>query len=177
MSQRNKGLLGGIILIALGVGFLLLQLYPELFQGWFSWPLIMIVAGGGFLLGAILNKQGDLAVPGCIVGGIGCILYWQSTTGNWESWAYIWTLIPGFVGLGILISGIIDGNSSETATPGLLLLGGSIIAFAIFGGLFGLNLDIARYWPVILIILGIAGIISAFVRKSDDEDSDSNSQN
>jgi hypothetical protein len=43
-----------------------------------------------------------MAVAACIIGGIGGILYWQSYTGDWASWAYVWTLIPGFSGIGII---------------------------------------------------------------------------
>lgn len=67
----------------------------------FIWPMWVIGAGAlVFLIGLITGNPG-MAIPASIVAGIGGILYYQETTGNFSSWSYMWTLIPGFVGNGV----------------------------------------------------------------------------
>ena len=35
------------------------------------------------------------------------------------------------------------------------LIGGSLVAFGIFGGMFGLDIELLRFWPVLLIAVGV----------------------
>lgn len=156
--NRRRGIVGGIILILLGLLFLASELFPQTFNFW-EWPFIIIGLGGVFLLWAILAGTGGLAVPGAILAGLGSIFYYQTVTGDWESWTYIWALIPGFVGLGVIISGIIDGNFKEAFSGGLVLLAISGILFFAFGSAFGLEHDLVRYWPVLLIVLGVIALL------------------
>ncbi len=164
MENRNSGLIGGIILILIGIGFLIVQFLPDVFAGWFQWPLLVIAVGFIFLVAAVLSREGGLAVPGAIVGGIGLILYYQNTSGDWSSWSYIWTLIPGFVGIGILLAGLIDGDISDNLSGGLILVSASALGFIIFGGAFNLGWNVWRYWPVILIVVGLIAIVQAIVK-------------
>ena len=159
--MNNKaGIIVGVILILLGLLFLAAQIAPDYFQFW-DWPVIIIGLGGVFLVWAILSRTGGLAVPGSILAGIGGILYYQNLTGDWQSWAYIWALIPGFVGIGIIISGIIDQNYKEAFSGGLILLLISATLFFAFGAAFGIQTDIIQYWPVLLIALGVIAIFRA----------------
>jgi hypothetical protein len=109
MDQRRRSNIAiGIVLLIIGVVFLVIQMVPSINEWYeenieFSWPVIIIGIGVLlFVLGLIIRAPG-MAVPACVVGGIGCILYWQNVTGNWESWSYVWALIPGFVGVGVLL--------------------------------------------------------------------------
>lgn len=146
----------GLALILLGAWFLAVQFVPEL--GAYvepTWPLIIVGVGLILLVMAVLAGVPGLAVPACIVGGIGGLLYWQNATGNWESWAYAWTLIPGFVGVGALLSGLMGGETREGAREGAWLILISLILFAVFGSLFGALGILGRYWPALLILLGL----------------------
>ena len=140
------------------------EIWPELFQFW-DWPFFIIGLGGVFILWAIVTKTGGLAVPGTILAGIGGILYYQSLTNDWASWSYIWGLIPGFVGIGVILSGIIDGNYKEAFTGGLTLLLISGVLFFAFGEFFGLYAEITRYWPVLLVLLGVIALVRAVFSK------------
>ena len=120
MNKRTR-IAGGVILILLGLLFLGRSLFPEYFQFW-EWPFLIIGLGIVFLIWAVISGNGGLAVPAAILSGIGGILYYQNATGDWASWAYIWALIPGFVGVGIIISGIIDHNFKDLITGGLIML-------------------------------------------------------
>lgn len=159
MSKRSRSnFVVGWILILMGIVLLASQLIPEL-KSWleldYAWPLIVVAVGVFlFILGLITGAPG-MAVPACIVGGIGGILYWQNATGNWTSWSYLWTLIPGFVGVGIIISGVLSGEIRSSMREGFTTILTSAFLFIIFwlflgGSAFGLE-----YWPVLLIIFGL----------------------
>jgi hypothetical protein len=160
--NKRAGITGGIILILLGVLFLASEIYPQVFSFW-DWPFIIIGLGGVFLLWGILGGVGGLAVPGSILAGIGGILYYQNFTGDWESWSYIWALIPGFVGVGIILGGIIDGKFKEAVSSGLVLILISAILLFAFGAAFGLDPNITMYWPVLLVILGVVSLVKAIL--------------
>ena len=103
-SSQRSALGGGLILILIGALLLLGQLVPGIWSwvGEASWPLIIVGAGLLLLIIGVLASAPGMAIPACIVGGIGLLLYWQNRTGNWESWAYAWALIaPLSVGVGL----------------------------------------------------------------------------
>ena len=163
MEQR-KGLVGGVMLILLGGFFLVAQLMPELF-GYVFWPFILVGIGGIFLLSALLTRSGGLAIPGCILLGLGGIFYYQTMTNDWASWSYIWTLIPGFVGVGVIIAGLLSRSGPRFDTGGLVLMAISAMGFLLFGGMFGLNLEVGVLWPIFLIGIGVLTLFSAIFRK------------
>jgi len=105
-----------------------------------------------------------MAVPACIVGGIGCLLYWQNATGNWESWAYAWTLIPGFLGVGILLAGLLEGRLRQSLDSGIFFIVISLVMFAIFGSFLGGLQIFGLYWPVLLILFGLWMLVRTLFR-------------
>ncbi len=171
MSQRKKSnLTSGLVLILLGAVLLALQVFPGLgawFNITFAWPMIIIFVALGLLVIGLLTGEPDMAIPACIVGGIGGILYFQATgVLTWQSWAYMWTLIPGFVGVGILIAGLLNWKRNQIG-EGLESILTSAVLFTIFGSLFG---DIFGYFPIkfylpfALIALGVFMFIRALIR-------------
>jgi hypothetical protein len=152
--MKRENVVWGIILILLGLGFLVFQFFPDLF-GAFSWPWILLIIGGVFIIAGLVGRIGGLMIPGTILLGLGGIFLYQEQTGNWESWAYIWTLIPGFVGLGMFLGGLFDQELGKARGAAFILMIVSAILFAIFGGFFGLEPGILRFWPVALILFGL----------------------
>jgi LiaI-LiaF-like transmembrane region len=156
-ANRRGGLVGGLLLILLGGAFLAAQLIPGS-RSWFnaedSWPLIVIGIGVLLVVLAIALRTSPLAIPGCIVAGIGCMLYYQNATGNWGSWAYAWTLIPAFVGLGVLVSGLLEGQPMRSLTTGVWMILISLVAFVIFGSFLGMG-RFSAYWPLLLVLGGL----------------------
>lgn len=169
-SRTRRNIASGTLLILLGLLFLAYQLVPEQFT-WLQidldWPLI-IVGVGLFLLvfGLIVGAPG-MAVPACIVGGIGGLLYWQNLTGRWETWSFAWALIPGFVGVGIILTGLLGGGKLRESIEGggwLIII--SLVLFAIFGSFLGGLGLFGSYWPVLLIVLGLIVLVrSLFSRR------------
>jgi len=171
VSNRKKSkMTSGLVLILLGIVLLALQVFPGLsawFNFTFTWPMIIIFVGLGIFIIGLLSGEPDMAIPACIVGGIGGILYLQ-TTGvlTWQSWAYMWTLIPGFVGLGILIAGLLNGKRKQIG-EGLESILSSAVLFTIFGSLFGDLLGyfpLKLYLPFALIALGVIMFIRALIQ-------------
>ena len=167
--QKQSSIVIGLILILAGVLFLVLQAFPELaaqIDLANQWPLIIVGIGVLLLLGAIFGTP-PLAVPGSIVTGIGLLLLYQNTTENWESWAFAWTLIPGFVGLGIMLMGALDPGQREQIGGGFRLMLISLALFLVFGGFFG---AFGQYWPVLLIIGGVLLLFRGRFRRDEETD-------
>ena len=151
-----------------GMFFVLVQTYVlEVTGSAADAGLVMGIIGLGalFLLWAAVGGIGGLAVPATIMAGIGGILYYQNLTGDWDSWSYIWALIPGFVGVGVLLSGLIDGKFKSTLDGGVTLVIISAILFFIFGTTFGLDYNLSQYWPVLLILLGLISLVRVLFRR------------
>lgn len=169
-KERRSDLVFGIIMLLIGAWFLLAQfnLVPglnKIMNVQYQWPLIVIGVGVFlFLLGLLVRAPG-MSVPACIVGGIGGILYYCNSTGNWGTWSFLWTLIPGFVGIGVLLSTLLGGNERGGYREGLRLILVSAILFIIFVMIFSGQVFFLKYWPVLVILAGIWIIIQAFVRR------------
>lgn len=165
--QKRSGLAAGILLILLGAWFLAMQLVPG-WRQWISpdltWPLIVVGVGIGMFLLALLTAAPGMAVPAAIVAGIGGILYWQNSTGNWASWAYAWTLIPGFVGVGVILAALLGEGGTRAVSKGAESILVSLVLFAIFGSFFGGWTLFGAYWPVLLIALGLVMLLRALLR-------------
>jgi hypothetical protein len=166
MKMRSN-IAGGLVLILIGAAFLLAQLRPGLFD-WLdpaqNWPLIIIGVGVLLLVIGLLTGVPAMAVPASIVGGVGGLLYWQNITGNWESWAYAWALIPGFVGVGIVISGLLSGQARQALRDGGRTILVSLVLLAIFGSFLGPRDFAAPVWPILLIAAGVIFLLQAILR-------------
>ena len=165
--KARSGLAAGILLVLVGLVFLAVQLVP----GWqsllrldFTWPLIIVAAGVGLLLIGLLTGTPGMAVPACIVAGIGGILYWQNATGQWMSWSYAWALIPGFAGVGTILAALLGEGGWRSVSRGAETILVSLVMFAVFGSLFGGLALFGPFWPVLLIVVGLVMLVRAFLR-------------
>lgn len=167
MSRTRSNIVLGLILVLSGAYLLAAQFIPELkFWQYINIPWAAWIVGLGiflFILG-LLTGNPDMAVPATIVAGIGGILWYQSVTGDWTSWSYLWALIPGFVGVGMLLAGVLGGKLRENLSGALWLIVISTVMVTIFGFLFGSGL-IETYWPVALIAVGLLTLIQPFIRR------------
>src|SRR4030043_733226 len=169
-KERRSDFVFGTLLIIIGGWFLAAQfdLVPglkDIMNIEYQWPLIVIGIGIFlFFLGLLLRIPG-MSVPACIVGGIGGLLYWTNSNQNWEAWAYLWTLIPGFVGIGIILTTLLGGQEKNGYREGLKLILISAILFVIFVMLFSGQDQFLKYWPILVIIGGIWIIIQTIFRK------------
>ena len=171
--MRNRGsLYVGILLLAFGGVFLLAQLSSTLMGplnihlGWGRlWPLIILLVGVAFLVPILIwwnerHKIIGLAVPGTIITVNGLILLYQALSGDWSSWAYLWTLEPISVGLGLLAMYAL-GLKDRGLLIGAAIVGGiGLFFFVIFSSLFGGWLKFLV--PVVLIVVGLVLLMRGF---------------
>ena len=169
MNRENRSrLFAGLLLILVGAWFLIARFVPQ-WRAWLdielSWPLIVVCVGAGLLvLGLLVNAPG-MAVPACIVAGIGGLLYWQNATGNWESWSYAWALIPGFVGVGVILNGLLEGKFRIALWEGIRLILISLVLFMIFASFLGGVNWFGNYWPILVILLGLWLMIRPLLKR------------
>jgi hypothetical protein len=168
MRNRTQLILG-IVLILLGGWLVATKQIPQLGSWWshnYVWPMWVIGAGALiFIMGMLLGTPG-MAVPACIVAGVGGILYYQNSTNNFSSWSYLWTLIPGFVGVGSILAGLLGDNTRYNLSRGINALVTSAVLFLIFASLLGgLSLLGSYGLPVILILLGVYIIVRGIMRR------------
>ncbi len=164
----NKGRIStAIIFIGVGLWYLAVALSPALKEFAYSdvtWPIQIIAFGLLFYVAAVLGWVPSLFIPGTIITGIGGLLYYQNLTGDWGSWSYAWALIPGFVGVGLILFGVF-GRKVGAIIGGLWNIVISLIMFSIFGAAFGNIVNVDKIWPVALILLGLFILVGAFRRK------------
>lgn len=86
-------------------------------------------------------------------------------TGNWQSWAYLWALIPGFVGIGIIIAGILSGEWRTSLREGLNVILVSLFLLVIFWLFLGGSGIGWEYWPILLIIFGLWILVRQLFRR------------
>jgi len=167
-KEKRSTIMIGILLILLGGWFLAIQFLPEL-KDWIEvengWPLIIIGVGLFLLLLGLLLRAPGMAVPACIVGGIGGILYWQNATNNFESWTFTWALIPGFVGVGVILARLLGDDNQEGYRGGFRLILISLVLFVGFYLFLGGQGVLREYWPVLIILLGLWIFVRALLRK------------
>lgn len=158
LNNRNQRLGTALVL-----GGLLLLLF-RFFSWTFAWPLVILGPGLALLLAAALGGRAvsALFVPGSVVTTLGSIFLVQNATGYFESWAYVWALIPASVGVGLLLFGRRTENT-ELVAQGRRLAGifASVFVIAavffeafIFGDLFGTWL-FRTALPLLLIAAGV----------------------
>lgn len=170
LTETNRGRIGtAIILIGLGLALFVIQFVPGLQELVFNgnnWFLIIIGVGVLFLIAALLTWTPGLMVPAALISGVGAIFTWQTATGNFESWAYIWTLFPGFVGVGVFLMNLMQGNFRQAVTAGgwLVLISG--VMFLIFGSFLGGLGLLGQYWPLLLILIGVLILVQGFFRRA-----------
>ncbi len=163
IERSNAPLVGGSLLVGFGLLALLSQVFRNVINWSYLWPLSIIIFGALFFAGMFAGGRqvSGLAVPGAIISGIGLLMLYQNLASHWESWAYAWTLIILFVGVGIYIMGAYARNEGQKHA-GLKLIRLGFILFVIFGAFFEILFSMDRslgvrslLFPALLILLGV----------------------
>ncbi|MBM3152294.1 MAG: hypothetical protein FJZ96_08875 [Chloroflexi bacterium] len=178
MTKNNRTQLAlGLILILVAAWLVAIRIRPDL-DDWvtanFDWPFWVIGSGAILLLIGLLSGAPGMAVPASITAGVGGILYYQNASGDWDSWSYMWALIPGFIGIGSILTGILGEDTRRNLRHGLNAIITSVILFLVFATIFG-GLDILgvykEYWMAGLLgLLGIWFIVRGLLRSRPKEE-------
>jgi hypothetical protein len=169
MDESKRGTMAaGIILVALGAVFFALNLIPGIVAAK-TWPLVLVVLGIGFCLPALIwpNQRQSLAglfIPGCILIVLGGIFLFNTFTGIWSVWAIAWMLIPGSVGLGLVLGAWIGKWDKSVTQVGMWMLVLSLALFALFASMFG-NIVVKSIGAGLLVVTGLVLLIRSLIRK------------
>ena len=168
MRRNRTNLFLGLLLVLIGIWLVVSRQVPAI-QNWlddnFAWPMWTIGAGVLVLFIGLITGAPGMAVPASIIAGIGGILYYQNATGDWDSWSYMWALIPGFVGVGTILAGLLGDNTRHNLARGFNLVVISAAVFLIFAYFFGGLSILGEYGPAaILIALGVYILLRGLFR-------------
>ena len=164
-DSRGSIVVGGI-LVVIGAIFLFVNVFRVNFGD--VWPVIFFIIGAGFYLPVLLMPRerrnlAGLLIPGTILFGLGAIFFYNILADNWGSWAYIWTLIPAAVGLGLLLAARVGDWGGDTMKVGFWMFvistGVCLILAAFFGG--G---NAGLVGAILLIVLGVFLLIRSIRR-------------
>ncbi len=165
-SEKRGSIVVGGILVVIGAIFLFVNVFHVDFGE--IWPIIFFIIGAGFYLPVLLMPRdrrnlAGLLIPGTILFGLGAIFFYNIFTDNWGSWAYIWTLIPASVGLGLLLGARVGDWGGDTMKVGFWMFvistGVCLVLAAFFGG--G---NAGLIGAVLLIALGLVLLIRSIRR-------------
>ncbi len=163
MKKECNNATGGIILIGIGVLFLISRWVD--FSGVNeSWGFFLLPAlGAFFLIWGIVTREGGLMIPGGILSGVG----WGSVlvgsdlfSGAAEGGVFLISLGLGFASIALVTTIFAKKKHMWSLIPGGILV--SIGAAILFGGvLMTLLTLVGKFWPIILIVVGITTILKA----------------
>lgn len=142
MEQRG---IAGAVLIAVGV-VLLIAL-----QSGVGGEIVVAAIGVGFLVGYALRRHYAFLVPGGILTGLGIGIVFETRYGGGAA------VLLG-LGAGFLSIYVIDAPARQRMGGWWPLIPGGIltvIGLALAAGQSGLLQAVGRWWPAILIIIGV----------------------
>lgn len=162
--QGSPAMVFGVLLIALGVLFLAGQWF-RIDVGHWGWPFFVLIPGLALVAAGIWSRQHAserLVVAGTVVTVVGLLLFYQSVTEHWASWAYAWALIvPAAFGVGKMVYGSAKSDHQAVAEGtriagiGLIIFLAGLVFFELILGIGGFGLS-AWGWPIVLIVIGAA---------------------
>jgi hypothetical protein len=170
--QSRGTLYLALLLILAGLFFLAANMAgPLLGLGWNAlWPGLLLVAALAFYLPIAVwwprrRALSGLAVPGTIFLANALIFFYNAISGNWDAWAYLWTLEPLAVGLGLYATWLVGLRQRGLLLGGHVLSLIGLVLFAIFGLIFG-NALARIVAPFVLIGLGVLLLLRGLVGRS-----------
>lgn len=164
MNSNNRiNIIPGIIIVAIGILFLLLNLFTKPSMGTL-WPLIFFLIAIGFYLPPLGWPQARenlsaFFIPGSIMAVLGLIFLYNTLTGDWLAWAYMWSLIPAGVGMGLTLAAFFGQWGDEATRVGFWMLTISLAVFSVICTLFG-----SPIFKIIGPVLLISGGLLLFLR-------------
>jgi hypothetical protein len=105
------------------------------------WPIVALVLSLFFLIPGLLGGpnrrlRAGMMIPGALLAGIGGALLYTSLADRWDSWAYLWSVIPFSFGLGMYAAGWI-ADAPAFKWIGSATAGGGVLAYLVFATAFG----------------------------------------
>jgi hypothetical protein len=178
--SRTTELVAGLVLLAVGLLLLASEPLIDFVRGlgidddvlrW--WPLLMVGLSLFFLVPSFVGGQhrrlrAGMAIPGIMLAGIGAALLYTSLTDRWNSWSYLWSVLPFTFGFGMYVAGLIaDAPAFKWIGSGIAI--GGVLAYLVFANVFGgeaFRLVAGAGIIVLGLALTIGGLAERLSRKS-----------
>ena len=163
--------MAGVVIVGVGVFLLLAQVIPDIGR----W--IPLLIGLIFLAAFIPRREYGFLIPGCIISGVGVgVVLAGVVDDQWSGAAVLLSIAGGFIAIWIVsvLLRRVDRDwprgESRDAAQALwwpLLPGGilSLVGLIVLTGA-GLESDLLRWWPLIIIAVGIVVLLSALRPRS-----------
>jgi len=163
MKKQSGAVWTGLGLIGLGIAFLVATL-----AGWDRfWPVFPLLGGLAFLVAYIGSGFKDsgfvwIGVAATLVG----LFFFGFTLGiwEWEEMRELWPIFPFIAGLAFIATFLAE-RARDWGTLGVGLVGiiVGIVGLAYTKG--GLESDIWKYWPALIILVGVFGLLSGLFQR------------
>jgi hypothetical protein len=142
----------GLILIALGIVFLLLQYFE------FGPGLVLILLALVFLAPYAITRSYGLLIPGCILAGIGVGLIFDRGKSSDVT-------VPIGLGIGFLAIYAIQLIVARASHWWPLIPGGILVLVGVASGIPQAQMWLEKGWPLVLILIGLAILAGTFFNK------------
>ena len=162
----------GVVLVVVGIFALGIVVFGiDLTQ--YGWPLFVIIPGLTLLVVGFVGGGVGASVPGGIVTMLGLVLAYQSSSGDWASWAFAWALVaPGGVGLGLYLQALRERDPAMLRRGRTLIFIAALIfmiGFVVFESILGISgTDYGIFGkaalPGLLIVIGIILLVRSIQR-------------
>jgi hypothetical protein len=159
-------LVPGLVLIVLGAWFLVRALGIDLPGMDAMWPIFPTIVGlslfVGWLVGPNKRENHGVMIPAVINFLVGVFFFgFTFSVFKWSDMAILWPVFPLIVGAAFFVAWLFSGlRDWGLLIPGVITAGVGVVGlgFTLFGQV-ELVASLLRYWPVLLIGLGIAILI------------------
>jgi len=158
-----------VAVMFIGLGILLLAFnFIEGLDLRHAWPLLFFIFAAAFYLPALLWRNerhglGGLYIPGSILAALGLVFTYNTLSGDWGSWLFAWTWIPGGVGLGLMLGARVGGWSDVVFSVGAWMLGVNAAIFAALATFFGTP-ALSIVGSVIFIVGGFTLVLATLLK-------------
>lgn len=167
-KQNSLVLGGGLILVGL---YLLARTLGVPLPGWNAvWPLLLLAGGISSLVQALGQDPRDSGGVWFGVTAILCsavFMYITAGKGEWSDMRSLWPVFPAAAALGWLCAWLVRPREISSLVMAAIAGIGAALGYAFTVG--RLNADSARqlasWWPVILVALGLGYIVQYLVQK------------
>jgi hypothetical protein len=162
----------GIVLVVLGLFALGVVVFGIDLTS-YGWPLFVIIPGLTLLVLGFVGLGPGASIPGGILTMLGLVLAYQSSSGDWPSWAFAWALVAPFgVGLGMYLQALRDRDPAALRRGRNLMFAGAItfmIGFVFFESILGISGNDYGIFgkaalPALLIVIGVILLVRSVQR-------------
>lgn len=161
-GDQRANLIGGLVIIAVGVWFLLSNLGIDTPGMGRLWPVFPMLGGLLFVVMYASGREGDagILIPG-VAGLLIGLFFFIFTLGivPWSAMGWLWPVFPLIGGIAFLATWFAGGGrEAGYLIPGAMATLVGVVA--LFFTTVGWSLVwLGRWWPVILILVGISVLV------------------